>query len=63
MILEVILLHSKIFNNNSMALCHTVTAHNHNGKQEVDHPDTKATIGLHIIIKHIQWRLWEQVAY
>lgn len=54
MILEVILLHSKIFNNNSMALCHTVTAHNHNGKQEVDHPDTKATIGLHIIIKHIQ---------
>lgn len=25
------------------------TACNHNGKHEVDHPDTKATAGLHIV--------------
>ncbi len=33
------------------------TARNHNGKHEVDHPDTKATSGLHIIIKHISVKI------
>lgn len=33
------------------------TACNHNGKHEVDLPDTKATAGPHMVIKHIFMRI------
>lgn len=33
------------------------TTHNNNGKHEVDHPDTKATNGLYIVIKHISVKI------
>lgn len=56
MILEAILLHSYIFNNNSLK-CHMFTAHNHNDKHEVDHPDTKANTGLHMVFKHISVKI------
>lgn len=36
---------------------HMFTTHNNNGKHEVDHPDTKATNGLHMVLKHISVKI------
>lgn len=42
-------------NNNTMALMSHI--HYHNGKHEVDLPDTKATTGLHMVIEHISKKI------